>query len=213
MSTSTPKSVDLYLEQGCGRCSLVGTPECKVHRWVPELQTFRRWVLEAGLKEELKWSFPCYTLEGKNVLMVSAFKEYASVNFLKGVVMQDPQAILTAPGENSQFARQIRVTSLDELMALESVVRAYIQEAIRVERDGIEPPKRDPSALELPQELTERLAADDELREAFERLTPGRQRGYALHIAGAKQAATRESRITKCRPKILEGLGLQDDPR
>jgi uncharacterized protein YdeI (YjbR/CyaY-like superfamily) len=202
--------VDNYLDIGCGRCPLVGTPACKVKTWQAELIKLREIVLATELTEELKWKQPCYTFEGSNILMVSAFKDYAFISFFKGVLMKDPNDVLIAPTENIQSARQIRFTDIQQIVAQEAVLKAYIAEAIEVEKSGakIEPKKT--SDFEVPEELQAKFAEDPVFETAFEALTPGRQRGYLLYFAGAKQSATRASRIEKAMPKIFEGKGWNE---
>ncbi len=202
--------VDNYLDIGCGRCPLVGTPACKVKTWQAELIKLREIVLATELTEELKWKQPCYTFEGSNILIVSAFKDYAFISFFKGVLMKDPNDVLIAPTENIQSARQIRFTDIQQIVAQEAVLKAYIAEAIEVEKSGakIEPKKT--SDFEVPEELQAKFAEDPVFETAFEALTPGRQRGYLLYFAGAKQSATRASRIEKAMPKIFEGKGWNE---
>ena len=202
--------VDLYLIDGCGRCSLGGTPQCKVHAWPQELIELRRIVLESGLTEEQKWGVPCYTSEKKNIAIVSAFKEYCSLSFFKGALLRDEQRILTRPGENSQSARLIRFTSVEEIVRWEPVLKDYLREAIEVEKNGLKVDFKAKSELLLPDELRTMFQKLPALESAFMDLTPGRQRGYVLFFTGAKQTKTRETRIQKCIPRILEGLGLHD---
>jgi uncharacterized protein YdeI (YjbR/CyaY-like superfamily) len=201
--------VDTYLIEGCGRCDLYRTPQCKVHNWPQELAYLRRIVLECGLTEEYKWSQPCYTFQGNNVLIVTAFKDYATISFFKGSLLKDPENHLVKPGESSQAARQLRFTDTKQIEAIEPVIKAFIFEAIKVEKAGLKVEfKKD---LEpMPEELEQILAVDEELKTAFEALTPGRQRGYILYFSKPKQAKTRISRIEKCIPKILNGEGLND---
>ncbi|MDX1909489.1 MAG: YdeI/OmpD-associated family protein [Bacteroidia bacterium] len=203
-------SVDSYLTEGCGRCPLGGTPDCKVHAWPRELQALRTLVLSCGLTEEMKWGVPCYTFQDANVLTVSALKEYASLSFFKGALLADPHHLLTKPGENSQAVRLIRFTQVREIMTLEPVLRAYIFEAIEVERMGLKVDFKAKNELELPAELQQKLEDDPVLKAAFEALTPGRQRGYVLFISAPKQSATRSTRVEKCVPNILAGKGYQD---
>lgn len=202
--------VDHYLSEGCGRCPLGGTPACKVHAWTGELLRLRATLLDCGLEEESKWSVPCYTFRGKNILILAAFKDYCAVSFFKGALLQDAQGILSAPGENTQSARFIRYTSAQEVEALQQTLRAYIFEAIEVENAGLKPEFKAKSELVYPDELLERFAADPELEAAFERLTPGRKRGYILQFTQPKQSATRSARIEKFRQKILEGKSWED---
>ena len=201
--------VDLYLEEGCGRCSLYRTPQCKVNHWPEELRQLRRIVLECGLDEEYKWSQPCYVFQKRNILLVTAFKEYAALAFFKGVLLADPGGILVAPGANSQSVRQVRFTDVKNILQLESVLKAYIFEAIEVEKMGLKV-KFKQKAAALPDELQKKFDDIPELKTAFEALTPGRQRGYLLYFNQAKQSRTRESRIEKCMEKIFTGKGLND---
>ncbi len=201
--------VEHYLMAGCGRCEYYDTPKCKVHSWKNELIELRRIVVSCGLTEEYKWSQPCYTYNNKNVLIVTAFKDYACVAFFKGTLLKDADNLLTAPGENSQAARQFRFTDEDSILKLEPKIKAYVLEAIEVEKAGLSVNfKKEPEPM--PEELTEILEADPELKSAFEALTPGRQRGYILHFSQPKQSKTRISRIEKCIPKILNGKGFHD---
>lgn len=202
--------VDQYLTEGCGRCNLGGTPNCKVHSWTKELHLLRQIVLSSGLKEEVKWGVPTYTLNGKNVLIIAAFKDYCSINFFKGSLLKDPKRILERPGENTQFSRSLKFKSISEITELDQTIREYLFESIEVEKAGIEPVKEDKPQMMIPEELQMKLDEDPGFKEAFESLTPGRQRGYLLHFTQAKQSKTRLARIEKCIPKILMGKGLQE---
>ncbi len=201
--------VDHYLAIGCGRCPLVGTPQCKVHTWASALQQLRSILLTTQLTEELKWGAPCYTLEGNNILMLSALKDAAVVGFFKGALLKDEAGLLVSPGPNSQAVRQFKFTEIATILEQESVILAYVHEAIELEKAG----KKVAFAKQpepMPLELMEALQGDDAFNKAFHALTPGKQRGYILHINGAKQAATRINRIEKCKPNILAGKGIQD---
>lgn len=209
MATLNPK-IDLYLRDGCGRCPLGGTPACKVHNWQAELNLLRKIVLDSGLTEELKWKVPCYTFEGHNVAIVSAFNDYASISFFKGALLNDPQGILAKPGENSQAARIIRFTTLKAIRELKPTLKAFIQDAIQVEQSGLKVVFKAKNELVIPEELERKFQSLPALRHAFTALTPGRQRGYVLFFSAAKQSKTRESRIDKCVPQILEGRGMHD---
>ena len=201
--------IDNYLEIGCGRCSLGGTINCKVHSWTKELKKLRSIVLDCGLTEELKWGVPCYTFQGKNVLMVSAFKEYCALSFLKGILLLDEKDILQAPGKNSQSSRVIRFSNIQEIIKLENLIKSYIFEAIEVEKAGLKVEfKKNPEPV--PDELQNILEEDSLLKTAFDELTPGRQRGYIIYFSQPKQSKTRVERIIKCIPKILNGEGLND---
>ena len=203
------EKVDLYLEEGCGRCKLHNTPECKLHTWARELRLLRELVLSTGLFEDLKWSMPCYTHNGKNVVMIAAFKEYCCLSFFKGFLLADDQKILTTSGENSQTFKILKITSLEEILKLKDQIRSYVFEAIEIEKSGLKIEKK-PQELVLPEELKEKLESDETLKIAFKKLTPGRQRSHVLFISQAKQTKTRESRVEKCIPLILSGKGQND---
>lgn len=202
--------IDQYLSEGCGRCALGGTPECKVHSWPEQLKELRRIVLACGLTEELKWGMPCYTHGGKNIAMVVAFKEYCAVAFFKGSLLKDPAGILVAPGENSQSTRQARFTTVSEIRKRETALKSYLREAVGLEESGAKVAQKSVTEYVVPVEFQEALDSDRDLEKAFAALTPGRRKAYLLHFAGAKQSATRKSRIEKCLPRILEGKGLDD---
>ncbi|MBI1184790.1 hypothetical protein GC194_10985 [bacterium] len=199
--------VDAYLAEGCMRCAFGGTPKCKVHKWPQELVRLRQIVLECGLTEELKWSMPCYTYQNANILMVHAFKDFAAISFMKGSLLKDEAGLLHQPGEYTQAGRYMKFTNTKQIDAREALIKSYIFEAIENEKAGKKIPERKENDIETPVELTEQLEASPEFKAAFEALTPGRQRGYIFHIMQAKQAATRNSRIEKCKPNIYKGLG------
>jgi uncharacterized protein YdeI (YjbR/CyaY-like superfamily) len=180
----------------------------KAKTWQKELLALRSLALATNLTEELKWGQPCYTLNGHNVFLIHAFKEYCALLFMKGALMKDPKGILIQQTENVQSARQIRFTSLGQIVKMKPVLRAYLHEAIAVEKSGAKVEMKKTAEFKMPDELREALAKKPALKKAFEALTPGRQRGYLLHFAAAKQAKTREARIEKCTPKILKGKGL-----
>lgn len=203
-------TVDAYLESGCGRCSLWNTPQCKVHGWRRELTALRAILLDCGLTETLKWSVPCYTSGNRNIVVIGAFKEHCALSFFKGTLLKDPHGILEMPGENSQAGRVVRFRRLEEVVALAPVLRAYIEEAVAIERAGLRVASRSVAQEDYPEELAAALKADADLRRAFDALSPGRRRGYLIHFAGAKQPATRAARLEKCRSRILAGLGLHD---
>lgn len=206
------RSVDNYFIEGCGRCPLGGTPSCKVHNWTSELELLRKIVLECGLTEESKWGAPCYTFQNKNVLMVSTLKEYCCISFFKGSLLSDDKNLLVKPGPNSQAARLFKFINSNEIIKIESDIKAYIFESIEVEKAGLNVTfKKNPEPI--PEELETKFEEDPVLKNAFEALTPGRQRGYILHFSQPKQAKTRISRIEKCIPMILSGIGLHDKYR
>ena len=202
--------IDHYLQEGCGRCPLGGTPECKVHTWQKELQLLREIMLACGLTEELKWKVPCYTIDGGNVAIVSAYKEHAAISFFQGALLSDTHSILERPGENSQAARVIRFTTLRAIREIAPVLKQYIREAIKIRQSGLKVDFKAKDELVIPAELERKLDSLPALRSAWEALTPGRQRGYVLYFSAAKQSKTRESRIEKYAPAILEGRGMHD---
>jgi uncharacterized protein YdeI (YjbR/CyaY-like superfamily) len=181
----------------------------KLEKWRKESQKLRSIVLGFPLREELKWGEPCYTLEGKNIVLIGGFKEYCALMFFKGVLIPDPHGILVAPG-SVQVGRQIRFTSVREIAGMEPIVKSYIAAAIEVENSGLQATLKPHSAYTMPEELQRKLDSMPRLKKAFAGLTPGRQRGYMLFVTAAKQAKTRESRVEKCIQPILEGKGLND---
>ncbi|MCB9679131.1 MAG: YdeI/OmpD-associated family protein [Alphaproteobacteria bacterium] len=203
------ESVDAYLRDGCGRCEHYQTPQCKVHLWTDALVLLRALVLEEGLVENMKWGSPCYTLDGANVLMITSFREYCSISFFQGVLLEDEAGLLSAPGPNSQAFRLLKVTSAAEVREKHDLIRAYVREAIELQKSGrkVEFAK---SPGEVPDELQAVLDADPVAAEAYAALTPGRQRSYILHVSSAKQESTRVSRAEKCVPKILSGKGFNE---
>lgn len=205
-----PNTVDEYLLDGCGRCALGGTPECKIHNWTNILKELRRIVLDCELTEEIKWGVPCYSHNGANVTIVSALKGYAVLSFFKGSLLQDEAQLMDKPGENTQSARVIKFTDLNKVLQLEQTLKEYLFEAIEVENAGLKVDFKEKREIEYPEELAEKFAEQPKLQEAFEALTPGRQRGYILHFNQPKQSKTRISRIEKCVPKIMEGKGFHD---
>ncbi len=203
------ESVDAYLRDGCGRCEHYKTPACKVHRWTQALVTLRALVLARGLVEEMKWGSPCYTLAGKNVVMLVSFKESCALQFFRGASLKDDDGLLESPGPNSRHGRFLRFRSNDEVVARAARAGRLVEEAIALERSGTKR-KREAAKDPLPVELARRLAADPELQEAFEALTPGRRRSHSLHISGAKQSETRERRVERCAAEIRLGRGCNE---
>ncbi|HKF50308.1 MAG TPA: YdeI/OmpD-associated family protein [Terracidiphilus sp.] len=181
----------------------------KAEKWRAESQKLRTILLGFPLSEELKWGEPCYTFQGKNVVLIGGFKEYCTLLFFKGALMADPKGILVAPGK-SQAKRQIRFTGLREVVAMEPILKAYIANAIEVEKGGSTVKLKEHSEYAIPEELQRKLDALPRLKAAFEALTPGRQRAYMFHIFAPKQARTRESRVENCVQRILDGKGLND---
>jgi uncharacterized protein YdeI (YjbR/CyaY-like superfamily) len=179
--------------------------------WKKEFVKLREIILACGLTEELKWGQPTYTDSGKNVVLMHGFKEYCAVLFPKGTLLKDPKRVLVQQTPTVQVARQIRFTGMKDIDKLEKTLKAYVREAIEVERSGKKPELKKTADFAMPEELRARLNADHDLEAAFYALTPGRQRGYILHLSQAKQSKTREARIEKHAPRILKGLGLDDE--
>lgn len=178
--------------------------------WQQELHKLRMIALNYKLTEEVKWGKPCYSFEGKNLLILIGFKSYCAILFFKGSLMADPRTLLVKPGEHSEIGRQMRFTSHQEIDSLEMAIGDYIQEAIRVEKSGEKVQKRNPSDLQLPAELVQKFEEIPSLKGAFALLTPGRQREYCIHFSQPKQQKTREARVEKCIPNILAKRGLTD---
>ena len=178
--------------------------------WKEEMTLMRKIALDCGLKEDFKWMHPCYDLKGKNILLIHGFKGYVAFLFHKGVLLKDSSRILIQQTENVQSARQIRFTSLQEIIDLEPTIKSYIYEAIEVEKAGLEVILKKTSEFEMPEEFKQTLENVENLKSAFESLTPGRQKGYLLYFSQAKQSKTRISRIEQSIPRIFEGLGRRD---
>ena len=182
----------------------------KEKRWSAEFAALREICLASGLHEDLKWGQACYDLDGRNVVLIHGFKDYCALLFMKGALMKDPKGILVQQTKNVQSARQVRFVDLANIRKRKATLAAYVKDAIAVEKSGAKVDMKKTSHFEMPEEFARRLDDEPRLAEAFHALTPGRQRGYLLHFAGAKQSATREARIEKHAPRILAGLGLDD---
>lgn len=182
----------------------------KATKWQMEYKKLRSVILDCGLLEELKWGVPCYTFQKHNIVLIHGFKEYCALLFHKGVLLKDTDNILIQQTENVQSARQLRFTNLQEIIDLEKVIKAYVFEAIEVEKAGLEVKMKKTSEFKMSDEFKKALDDNTDLKSAFYNLTPGRQRGYLLYFSQAKQAKTRISRIEKCTEKILNGIGLND---
>ena len=182
----------------------------KAKQWQAESEKLRDIILDCGLTEELKWGKPCYAFEGSNIVLIHGFKEYCAILFVKGALLKDPKKILVQQTENVQAARQIRFKNLREIVELAPAIKAYMKEAVEVEKSGVEVPLKETSEFKMAEEFQKKLEENGALKKAFAALTPGRQRGYLLYFSGAKQATTREARVEKCAPQILKGKGLDD---
>lgn len=188
--------VDAYLE--------------KQHLWGEELQLFREILLDCGLDETFKWRQPCYTFKGKNILIIGSFKDFCCLSFFKGVLLKDAEGVLKQQGENTQSARIIPFTHVSEIMLLKPILKTYVFEAIEIEKSGLKVEYRQPDEMEFPKELEQAFQKDVAFESAFKNLTPGRQKGYLLFFTGAKQSATRASRIEKYKSRIFGGKGFHD---
>lgn len=182
----------------------------KAKKWQEELKKLRTIILDCHLTEELKWGVPCYTFGGKNVVLIHDFKEYCAVLFMKGALLKDPKGILIQQTENVQSARQVRFTSIGEVTKLAATLKKYIYEAVELEEKGVKVELKKTSDFKVPEEFQTKLDKNKALKAAFEALTPGRQRAYIFYFSQAKQSKTRESRVEKYIPQILDGKGLDD---
>ena len=195
MTTTNPK-VDFFFS--------------KAKKWKEEFERLRAIVLDCGLSEELKWGKPCYTFQKSNIVLIHGFKDYCALLFFKGALLKDTKGILVQQTENVQAARQVRFTNVREIVKMEPVLKAYIKEAIEVERAGLNVTYKKTSEFKVPEEFQNKLDEIPALKAAFDALTPGRQRGYLFYFSQAKQSKTRESRVEKCMQQILSGKGLDD---
>jgi uncharacterized protein YdeI (YjbR/CyaY-like superfamily) len=182
----------------------------KTETWKKEFEKLRTIILDCGLDEELKWGQACYTFQNRNIVLIHGFKEYCALLFFKGALLNDTENILIQQTENVQSARQIRFTNLKEIAEEERIIKAYIYEAIEVEKAGLKVKLKKTEDFKMPEELKDKLDKNRGLKKAFEALTPGRQRAYIFHFSQPKQSKTREARIEKYIPQILEGRGLND---
>ena len=182
----------------------------RAQQWPKEMKKLRAIALDCGLTEEIKWGKPCYSFEGKNIVVIQGFKEYCAFLFFKGYLLSDNKGILVKTGENTVVGRQARFTDVKEITRVEPILKTYIYEAIEVERSGVKPAPKKATPLELPEEFQQKLAKMPALKKAFNALTPGRQRAYSFYFSQPKQSATRASRVEKCLQQILHGKGLND---
>ena len=195
MKTMNPK-VDGYLN--------------KAKKWQEEMEKLRLIILDCQLTEELKWGKPCYTFQQTNIVLIVGFKEYCALIFCKGALLNDAHGLLIKPGENTQAGRQIRFTNVREIVEMKSILKGYIFEAIEAEKAGLQVNYKKHTELIFPEEFQNKLDEIPALKTAFQALTPGRQRAYHLYFSAAKQSKTRESRVEKWMPQILQGKGLDD---
>ncbi len=191
-----PKVIDRFLD--------------RAKNWKEEMKLLRKICLDCGLDEDFKWMHPCYTFQGKNIVLIHGFKEYCALLFHKGALLKDTENILVQQTENVQAARQIRFADIQEIVDLESAIKVYVFEAIEVEKAGLEVKMKTTSEFDMPEELQKKFKENPDLENAFNALTPGRQRGYLLYFSQAKQSKTRESRIEKSIPNIFDGKGYNE---
>ena len=182
----------------------------KAEKWQEEFEKLRTILLDCPLTEELKWGVPCYTFQGKNIVLMHGFKEYCALLFIKGALLKDDKGILITQTENVQSARQARFTNVQEIVDLETILKEYVYEAIEVEASGLKVKYKKTTEFSMPEEFQNKLDDDPALQAAFESLTPGRQRGYLLYFSAPKQSRTRTARVEKSMQKILDGKGLND---
>jgi uncharacterized protein YdeI (YjbR/CyaY-like superfamily) len=182
----------------------------KSKQWQEELRKLRMILLDCPLTEEVKWRHPCYTFQEHNIVILGRFKESCVLTFVKGALLKDVKGVLVKPGENTQAARVIRFTNVAQIVELEPILKAYVRQAIEVEKAGLKVKFKKITEFKIPKELKNKFGEMPALKTAFAALTPGRQRGYLLYFSAAKQSKTRESRIEKCTQRILKGNGLDD---
>lgn len=204
------ETVDEFIATGCGRCDKAGTPECKVHSWIEIVQKLRQLLQSCELEEAAKWGAPCYSFNHKNLIMIAVFNDYCAISFFQGSLLNDPGGWLEKQGENVRHGRIVRFRTLADFHQRQQVVADFIQQTIANAKAGKQV-VYDPNDLpDYCDELIVAFELDPAYQEAFEALTPGRQRGYLLHFNQAKQASTRANRISKARDKVLLGKGMQD---
>jgi len=201
--------IEDFFEKGCGRCARFATPDCSARKWSAGLRELRRICLSADLAETVKWGHPCYMAAGRNIAIIGAFRGDFRVTFFNAALMKDPQSMLERQGENTQHANMISFTGATQVLQSEPVIVSYLKEAIAYAEAGILPERED-SPLELPSELIDALDGDPELAEAFNKLTPGRQKSYVINLTSAKKPETRVARILKFRDRILAGKGAKE---
>jgi uncharacterized protein YdeI (YjbR/CyaY-like superfamily) len=202
-------SVDSYLADGCGRCDKFQTPACKVHQYPKALSALRTIVLESGLTETMKWGSPCYMLDDKNVVMIGTYKDCCFISYLRGALLNDVDHVLQLVGPNTRSARLFKFTSEEEVLANAALIAKFLDDCIGFVKAGTKVPPRT-STEPMPEELQDMLDENPDVADAYEALTPGRQRSYILHVSGAKQSKTRVSRADKSIEKIMLGKGFNE---
>ena len=197
---------DDFFTKGCGRCGRFATPDCSTRPWIDGLNDLRRICLEMGLSETVKWAHPCYRHAGRNIALFGAFRDDFRLSFMNPRLVRDTEGVLEPQGPNSQTPSMLRFTAVGQVRELEPVIRAYLRQLMDHAEAGTKPPKV-ARQIDMPDELTDALDADPELAEAFQALTPGRQKSYMFSLNQAKQSATRVARIEKFRERIIAGKG------
>ncbi len=197
---------DDFFTKGCGRCDRFATPDCSTRPWIDGLNSLRRICLDMGLEETVKWAHPCYVHAGRNIAIFGAFRGDFRLSFMNPGLLRDTEGVLEPQGPNSQTPSMIRFTAVGQVGGMEPTIRAYLRQLIDHAEAGTKPPKAE-REIDMPDELTEALDADPELAEAFQALTPGRQRSYMFNLNQTKQSATRVARIEKFRERIIAGKG------
>lgn len=201
--------IEDFFTKGCGRCDRFATPDCSTRRWVQGLNELRRICRDAGLLETVKWAHPCYMHAGRNIAIIGAFRDDFRLSFLDAALLRDPEGLLEKQGPNTRHPDMIRFVGNGQVAEREPVILSYLREAMGHAEQGLRPPRED-GAPDLPDELIAALDADPELAEAFQALTPGRQRSYAIALNSAKTSATRTARIARFRDRIIAGKGAME---
>jgi uncharacterized protein YdeI (YjbR/CyaY-like superfamily) len=201
--------IEEFFSKGCGRCERFATPDCSTRRWSQGLDALRGICLESGLVETVKWGYPCYRYGDRNVVILGALRSDFRISFFNAALMKDPKGVLERQGPNTRHPGMIRFTQNTQVSKMKPVIASYLQEAMGYAAAGIRPP-REQNDIELPDELLDALGSDPELANAFQGLTPGRQRSYVIGLSSAKQPETRIARIAKFRAKILAGKGATE---
>lgn len=201
--------IEDFFTKGCGRCDRFATPDCSTRQWIGGLNELRRICREAGLVETVKWAHPCYMHEGRNIVILGAFRDNFRATFFNSALLKDPEGALEKQGPNTQHPDMLCFRSNEQVAKMEPVIRSYLKEAMGYAEAGTKPPKQQ-SELELPDELVEALDSDPELAEAFHELTPGRRKSYVINLNGTKKPETRMARIAKFRDHIIAGKGATE---
>lgn len=204
------KSIDVYLSDGCGRCSKFRTDDCSVRVFAQQIEALRGIALSVFQEESMKWGTPCYTYNGKNVVALFSFKDNCGFSFFKGPLLADQHNMLVAPSETAQTFRLLRFKNLSEILEKQEQIRSYLFEALEVEKAGLKLKLRPATEFPVPEELNAQFQADSSFETAFRALTPGRQKNYLRHFNEAKQSATRAARIEKYKPFIFRGIGFDE---